>query len=80
MRTILVTLGLLATVLLPVAAAANDTYNVPPTVDVNVNNGQPSESTGFAGMSTTALIVLIVLAVLVIALVVALAARGRDYP
>ena len=48
------------------------------TVDVNVHNN-PSESTGFAGLSGTALIVLVVLAVIVIALIVALASRDH-YP
>ena len=82
-RSILATMVLTATLLAPLALAA-DNVTVPSQIDVNVhgNNGagtSTQENTGFAGLSTTALVVLVVLAVLVIALIVALAGRN-DYP
>ncbi|HUR68190.1 MAG TPA: hypothetical protein VM370_03020 [Candidatus Thermoplasmatota archaeon] len=75
---LLAILGLLTLFALPMAAAGNETnIYTPPTIDVNVHDGDggADEST-FAGLSTTVVIVLIVLAVLVVALIVAMASRG----
>ena len=70
-KTLLLPLTIVATLLLPWAAAAENTTNV----TVGVAPG-PAQSTGIAGMSTTAIVVLVVLAVLVISLIVALAGRN----
>lgn len=82
MRPILLVLPLLAILASPLVHAQNSTniYNNPTgggTPVVNINNPAPSESTGYAGFSGTALVVLGVLAVIVVALIVVVASGSR---